>query len=96
MTRPPKGDNPFYHELVLCVVAMAKGWISARKVSELTGLSYKQTIDSLNYLYNTEKVARSGRKSTAKWGDISLLDKKDMSEESEILARCFLRSYMTP
>jgi len=96
MTRPKKGDNPFYHELALCVVAMADGWITAKEISSLTNLSYKQTIDSLNYLYNTDRIARKGRKSTSKWGRLDLEDSKDTSKESKILARCFLRGYMTP
>lgn len=96
MTRVASGENPFYRELVLSVIAMADGWLKAREVAELTGLSYKQTIDALNYLYNAEKVARTGRKFTAMWGKRELLTVTDTTEESKILITCFLRSYMTP
>lgn len=97
MTRMASGEHPFFRELVLSVVAMADGWIKAREVSELTGLTYKQTIDALNYLYNAEKVARTGRKFTAKWGRKELDDSdKGTTDESKILVKCFLRGYMTP
>lgn len=90
------GEHPFYRELVLSVLAMADGWLKAREVSELTGLTYKQTIDALNYLYNAEKVARTGRKFTARWGRKDLVQVTDTSDQSKILMRCFLRGYMTP
>ena len=90
------GEHPFFRELVLSVVAMADGWIKAREVSELTGLTYKQTIDALNYLYNAEKVARTGRKFTARWGRLDLVETTDTSEASKILTKCLLRGYMTP
>lgn len=96
MTRTASGEHPFYRELVLSVLAMADGWLKAREVSELTGLTYKQTIDALNYLYNAEKVARTGRKFTARWGRKDLVQEEDTSEQSKILVRCFLRGYMTP
>jgi len=96
MTRMASGEHPFYRELVLSVLAMADGWLKAREVSELTGLTYKQTIDALNYLYNAEKVARTGRKFTAKWGKRELHQNEGTSDESKILIRCFLRGYMTP
>ena len=72
MTRMASGEHPFFRELVLSVLAMADGWLKAREVSELTGLTYKQTIDALNYLYNAEKVLRTGRKFTAMWGKLEL------------------------
>ena len=96
MTRMASGEHPFYRELVLSVLAMADGWLKAREVSELTGLTYKQTIDALNYLYNAEKVARTGRKFTAKWGRRELHQKEGTSDESKILIQCLLRGYMTP
>lgn len=96
MTRTASGEHPFYRELVLSVLAMADGWLKAREVSDLTGLTYKQTIDALNYLYNAEKVARTGRKFTAMWGRRELNDETPTSEQSKILIRCLLRGYMTP
>lgn len=96
MTRTASGEHPFYRELVLSVLAMADGWLKAREVSELTGLTYKQTIDALNYLYNAEKVLRTGRKFTAMWGKLELEKEIDASEQSKILIDCFLRGYRTP
>lgn len=96
MTRIASGEHPFYRELVMSVLAMADGWLKAKQVSELTGLTYKQTIDALNYLHNAEKVARTGRKFTALWGRRELHETDAATEESKILINCFLRSYMTP
>lgn len=96
MTRMASGEHPFFRELVLSVLAMADGWLKAKEVAELTGLTYKQTIDALNYLYNAEKVSRTGRKFTAMWGKRELLKVVETSEQSKILIGCFLRGYMTP
>lgn len=75
---------------------MADGWVTARYISETTGLTYKQTIDALTYLFHAEKVARTGRKFTARWGRIDLAGKAGISAESKILTNCFLRGYMRP
>ena len=86
--------NPFFRTLVLMAVNASDGWLTARKISEISGLGYKPTVDALQYLLHTEKVARSGRKSTARWGRLCLIEKRDTSEESAILVKCLLRGYM--
>ena len=99
MTRRKTADyhgNPFFRTLVLMTVNAADGWLTAKKIAEITGLSYSQTIFALNYLLNTERVARSGRKSTARWGRLGLIEKRDTSKESAILIKCLLRGYMQP
>lgn len=90
------GGNPFFRTLVLTALAGADGWMSAREISEITGLGYKQTIDALSYLYNDGKVARTGRKFTARWGRLELEVKQNNSEQQAILIRCLLRGYMEP
>ena len=91
----PTGKHSFIRTLVLSVVAMSDGWITARYISEASGLSYKQTIDALTYLYNTEQVARTGRKFNARWGRRDLAGKADASTESKILTSCLLRGFMS-
>ena len=41
--------------------------MTGREIAERAGLSYKQTIDALNALYNHSRVARNGRKFMARW-----------------------------
>lgn len=89
------GKHPFYRELVLSVIAVADGWVTARYISEISGLTYKQTIDALTYLYHTEKVARTGRKFTAKWGRVDLVSNAGISPGSKILTNCLLRGFMS-
>lgn len=88
--------NPFFRTLVLMTVNASDGWLTARKVTEITGLSYRQVVDALQYLLHTEKVVRSGKKATARWGRLGLIEKRDTSEESAILVKCLLRGYMQP
>ena len=90
----PTGKHSFIRNLVLSVLAMSDGWVTARYISETTGLSHKQTIDALTYLYNTEQVSRTGRKFTARWGRRDLSGKAGATAESKILTSCLLRGYM--
>lgn len=96
MTRKRNNGRIFYREIVLSVLAMADGWVTARYVAETSGLTYKQIIDALTYLYRAEKAARTGRKFTARWGRRDLLGKAGATPESKILTSCFLRGYTTP
>lgn len=91
----PSGKHSFVRSLVLSVIAMADGWVTARYISETSGLTYKQTIDALTYLFHTEKVARTGRKFTAKWGRVDLVSKAGISPGSKILTNCLLRGFMS-
>ena len=90
----PTGKRSFIRSLVLSVIAMSDGWVTARYISETSGLSYKQTIDALTYLYHTEQVSRTGQKFTARWGRRDLTGKASVSAESKILTSCLLRGYM--
>lgn len=48
-------------------------WQSAQQVAKTTGMTYRQTIDALNALHNEARVARQGRKFTARWGSLALI-----------------------
>ncbi len=62
---------------VLTVILATEGWITGHDVALLAGLTHKQAIDALNWLNNSGKVARIGRKFTAKWGRIITPDPLD-------------------
>lgn len=57
----------------LTAVNASPTWLSAHQVSKTTGMTYRQTIDALNALHNDARVARQGRKFTAKWGSLALI-----------------------
>ncbi len=57
-----------YRATVLAAVNTSTEWRTGREIAELAKLSYKQTIDALNALYNTGQVSRRGRTCTALWG----------------------------
>lgn len=59
-----------YRQRVLDVIEYAPGSLTGHDVAELTGLTYRQTIDALNALFNMAKIARTGRKFTARWGKL--------------------------
>jgi hypothetical protein len=57
-----------YRMRVLAVIETADTFYTGQQLATLTGLTYKQTVDALNGLLNMEKVARTGRKFTSRWG----------------------------
>lgn len=59
-----------YRMRVLAVVNNTDQFFSGQQIAQLAGLTHKQTIDALNALNNMAKVARVGRKFTARWGRI--------------------------
>jgi predicted Rossmann fold nucleotide-binding protein DprA/Smf involved in DNA uptake len=52
---------------VLAVIDAADACFTGQQLAQATGLTYRQTIDALNALNNMGKVARTGRKFTARW-----------------------------
>lgn len=56
-----------YRAAVLAVVESSEGMMSGQDIARLAGLSYRQTVDALNALYNSARIARTGRKFTARW-----------------------------
>jgi len=78
MPRSPAKTSTNTHRLrVLTVIQSTEGWITGHDVAQLSGLTHKQAIDALNYLNNTAKIARTGRKFTAKWGRLVTPDPAD-------------------
>jgi hypothetical protein len=54
-------------------------------------MSYKQTIDALNALYNLDQVARQGRKFTCLWGKLDLVQVEVDENYYNALVDCFAR-----
>lgn len=59
-----------YRMRVLAVIESTDTFFTGQQLATLTGLTYRQTIDALNALNNMAKVARTGRKFTARWGKV--------------------------
>jgi hypothetical protein len=59
-----------YRMRVLAVIEATDAFFTGQQLATLTGLTYRQTIDALNALNNMAKVARTGRKFTARWGKV--------------------------
>lgn len=69
MPRQPTTKTTATHRLrVLTVIQSTEGWITGQQVAALAGLTHKQAADALNSLFNMAKIARTGRKFTARWG----------------------------
>lgn len=56
-----------YRMRVLAVIDASEACFTGQQLAQCTGLTYRQTIDALNALNNMAKVARTGRKFTARW-----------------------------
>lgn len=56
-----------YRMRVLAVIEASEACYTGQQLAQATGLTYRQTIDALNALNNMAKVARTGRKFTARW-----------------------------
>lgn len=56
-----------YRQRVLAVIADANACLTGHDIASRSGLSYRQTIDALNELLNQGRVARTGRKFSARW-----------------------------
>lgn len=56
-----------YRMRVLSVVEVANEPLTGREIAKAASLTYKQTIDALNALYNYGRVHRHGRKFMARW-----------------------------
>ncbi|MGF6301889.1 hypothetical protein OKW42_005242 [Paraburkholderia sp. WC7.3d] len=74
----------------LAAVNRSNVWQSAQQIASDTGLTYRQTIDALNALHNDARVARRGRKFTATWGSIVLIESDPAVAAAHDLARFFL------
>lgn len=56
-----------YRMRVLAVIQASPVPLTGQQIADATGFAYKQTIDALNALNNAAKIARIGRKFTARW-----------------------------
>lgn len=70
MPRQPAKTTATHRLRVLTVIQSTEGWITGQQVAQLAGLTHKQAVDALNSLLNMAKIARTGRKFTARWGRI--------------------------
>ena len=59
-----------YRMRVLAVVESSPNALTGRDIAQAACMSYKQTIDALNALYNYGKVQRHGRKFMARWSRV--------------------------
>lgn len=59
-----------YRMRVLAVVESSPHALTGREIALSARMSYKQTIDALNALYNYGKVQRTGRKFMARWSRV--------------------------
>lgn len=57
-----------YRQAIVAYLDDHDSFISARDITTALNLPYKTTVDALNALHNMERVARVGRKFSAKWG----------------------------
>ena len=62
-----------YRMRVLAVVESSPHALTGREIALSARMSYKQTIDALNALYNYGKVRRHGRKFMARWSRVQPL-----------------------
>lgn len=62
---PPAGNT--LRCRVLATMQDADTALTGSAIAQRAGLSYRQTIDALNALYNAGKIERTGRKFTARW-----------------------------
>lgn len=76
---------------VLAVIEASDTFFTGQQVAQLADLNYKQTIDALNALNNMEKVARTGRKFTARWGRVPQALDENPAIELELAFRGFFR-----
>ena len=63
-----------YRARVLAALNASHTWMLAIDVANTTGLTYHQTIFALNALLNMGSIARDGKKSTARWGSLILVE----------------------
>lgn len=90
-TRSQRHQANSYRVRVLAVVESSPCWMTGKQIADASGLTYKQAIDALNALNNMERIARTGRKFTARWGRLSLAanTNNQISESFALLNDCF-------
>ena len=56
-----------FRATVLVVIESAGEPLTGHRIAELAGLTDRQTVGALNALHNSARIARIGRKFTARW-----------------------------
>lgn len=64
----------FIRARILAVLNTSPAWMTARDIAREADLDYKQVIDALHMLHLAGRVARSGRKSSARWGSVVIIE----------------------
>lgn len=86
-----KSQTQTIRNRVLAVVNTHDGFLTGQQIAQEAGLTYYQTIFALNALNNLAKVARIGRKFTAKWCRVTIqtLDEHPGAELDRAFRRFF-------
>ena len=61
-------------QAVLEVLEAADRLLTGQEVAGRAGISYKQALDALTFLFNERRIARDGRKFTSRWGRLGPAD----------------------
>jgi hypothetical protein len=77
---------------VLAVIDAAPSPLTGQEIALAAGLSYRQTIDALNALYNAGKIERVGRKSTARWQRVTPPKQHPLALLEAVFFRGFTRA----
>lgn len=56
-----------HRQRVLDAIVTAQACLTGHAIADITGLTHRQTIDALHALVNQGRIARTGRKFTARW-----------------------------
>ena len=80
---------------IVAIVNASPGWMSARAIAREARLDYKQVIDALHMLNLAGRVARQGRKASARWGSVVLVEHTPSAEALDALEQVF-RSIRRP
>jgi hypothetical protein len=76
-----------YRSTVLAAITAASTWSTAHDLTAQTQLTYPQVIFALHALHNSGQIARAGRKFTARWGALSLVN--EPTHNFELLEQLF-------
>lgn len=77
---------------ILAVIDASPTHLTGKEIAQATGVSYRQTIDALNALYNAGKIERSGRKFTARWGRVQPAEPNPLALLEAVFFRGFTRA----
>lgn len=86
-----KQQTQTYRMRVLEVIEATDQLFTGHQVAQLTGLTHKQAIDALNGLLNLERIVRTGRKFTARWGRLP----QQLDENPALTLEKALRRFFT-